>query len=106
MVGKNKSENSVQADTKVELEELLERILIGLARAYADKLENTPTGDLKAADLTSAGKFLSDNQINKGTLVDTQAELMNGLGRQIKELELDDDEAIMPLPKPGPIPSD
>lgn len=87
-------------DTKTERQELLERIWLAEARAFAAILEDTPAKELTAATLNSARQFLGDQGIRLDTLEKDQqrGEAARGLTDQIAAAVKAD--AQEPLPKP------
>lgn len=104
MATKGKPQEASPDDLQAELDDAFKRILLSTARQYLAKLEETPLGELKAADLTSATKFLSDNNITKEILEDPDdlhRRKSSPSPRAVREAaEMAREVDIPPLPEP------
>ncbi len=85
-------------ETQTERKELLERIWLAQARAFAELLEDTPAKELPAAVFNTARQFLSDNGIRLDTLRDNERGMSAALVEQISEAAKD--TQLEPLPEP------
>ena len=85
-------------ETQTERKELLERIWLAQARAFAELLEDTPAKELPAAVFNTARPFLSDNGIRLDTLRGDEGYMSAALMDEIAEVV--NDSAPVPLPEP------
>lgn len=77
---------------------MLHRIWLAQAKKLAERLEETPSGDLEASLLNVARQFLSDNGINADTLrhADPASSPLREMAAEISAIDLSEMMADWP----------
>ena len=102
------SKKKIKTTTRVERQELLERLWAAHARKLVEKIENTPATELDAAAFNAAAKLLSENGVNADSLDRDDGKAGKSLAeqaRQIPSFDNNPDEDLRAaLHTPVPVP--